>query len=211
MTGPLAALALLSAQAPEPDVYRAIGASPFWQVTVRGDFTSFLTPGREMLVVETAPRQETEHGFTHRRDDLSISVEHGDCRDGVTGWTYADRVTVRTGGAAYQGCGGTPRGRNIRADYGAAGSEPFWGLEIAAGRLTFDNDGQVVIVRAPRPVATGNGGRRRYHAPGIRILLKREDCEMEDERTYADTVTVNVGGRTFEGCGGPVIREAPAD
>lgn len=207
----LAALALLAVQPAEPDGYRAIGASPFWQVTIRSDFTSFLTPAREMLVVETAPRQETAHGFTHQRDDLSIAVEHGDCRDSITGSTYPDRVTVRSAGTVYQGCGGTPRGGNIRADYGASGSEPFWGLEIAAGRLTFDNDGQVVIARMPRPVVSGNNRRRRYTAPGISVLLKREDCEMEDERTYADTVTVIVLGRTFEGCGGRVIREAPED
>lgn len=210
----LAALAMLAATqaaAPEDEGYRAIGASPFWQVTIRSDFTSFLTPAREMLVVETAPRQETEHGFTHRRDELSIAVEHGDCRDSVSGRIYADRVTVRSGGTVYQGCGGAPRGRNIPADYGASGSEPFWGLEIAAGRLTFDNDGQVVIARTPRPVVTGNGRQRRYLAPGISVLLKREACEMEDERTYADTVTVTVSGRRFEGCGGRVIREAPED
>ena len=41
------------------------------------------------------------------------------------------------------------------------------------------------------------------------MLLKREDCELEDERVYADAVTVIAGAWTVEGCGGEVIQEAP--
>jgi uncharacterized membrane protein len=205
----LAALLLQTAAAPEPAPYRALGATPLWQVTINGDFTSFLTPAREMLVVETPQRRETGHGFSLSADALSIAVEHGDCRDALSGRTFADRVTVRIGTASYEGCGGASRSAGVPVPYSASGSEPFWGLEIADGRLTFDNDGQVVIVRAPRPFVTGNGGMRRYNAPGISVLLKREDCDDEGEQTHSDTATVVVAGRTFEGCGGTVIREAP--
>jgi heat shock protein HslJ/uncharacterized membrane protein len=204
-------LAMTLAQATlvsEPEDYRALGASPLWQATIRDDFISFLTPAREMLVVETPSRQETEPGFVYSADALSISVEHADCRDALTGRTFADRVTVRIGETRYEGCGGASRSAGRPVSYGAAGSEPFWGLEIADGRLTFDNNGEVVIVRAPRPLVTGNGGRRRYNAPGISVLLKREDCEMDDERVYADNVTVTISGRTFEGCGGRVLPPA---
>lgn len=205
----LAALALMAARAAAPEPYRALGAAPLWQATINSDFMSFLTPGREMLVIETPPRQETELGFAHSTDAFSISIEHAVCRDTLTNAPFADRVTVRVGEAHYEGCGGMPLATEVPPPYGAAGSEPFWGLEIANGRITFDNDGQVVIVRAPAPLVTGNNSRRRYNAPGISILLKRENCELEDARTYADAVTVTVGGRTFEGCGGRVIRDAP--
>jgi heat shock protein HslJ/uncharacterized membrane protein len=206
---PFAAMMLAQATlVSEPGDYRALGASPLWQATIRDDFISFLTPAREMLVVETPSRQETEPGFAYSADALSISVEHAVCRDALTGRTFADRVTVRIGETRYEGCGGASRSAARPVSYGAAGSEPFWGLEIADGRLTFDNNGEVVIVRAPRPLVTGDGGMRRYRAPGISVLLKREDCEMEDERIYADTVTVTVSGRTFEGCGGRVLPPA---
>lgn len=207
----LLALLALAAQAGEPEPYRALGASPFWQLTINDDFTSFLTPARKLLVVETPPRQETELGFSRSSAALSIMVEHHDCTDALTRQAYADRVTVRIGEARYEGCGGAARGVARPARYRASGSEPFWGLDIADGRLTFDNDGQVVIVAEPRPLVTDNNSRRRYNAPGISVLLRRVDCESEDERAYADTVTVNVAGRTFEGCGGPVVRDAPED
>jgi uncharacterized membrane protein len=207
-----AAIALAQAAPPplpEPGGYRAFGAAPLWEATIRRDFTSFLTPDREMLVVQTAPRQETELGFAYSSDALAISVEHAACRDALTGAAFADRVMVRVGETRFEGCGGRPLAAGAAEPYGAAGGEPFWGLEIGNGRLTFDYDGRVVIVPAPRPQVTGNNRSRRYDAPGISVLLRREDCESEDERAYADVVIVTVGGRRFEGCGGPVVREAP--
>jgi hypothetical protein len=41
------------------------------------------------------------------------------------------------------------------------------------------------------------------------VAILRRDCELDDERTYADTVTVTAGARTVHGCGGRVVREAP--
>jgi len=102
----LAALTLLAAQAGEFEPYRALGAAPLWQATINRDFMSFLTPGREMLVIETPPRQETELGFAHSTDAISISVEHAACRDARTHAAFADRVSVRIGEAHYEGCGG---------------------------------------------------------------------------------------------------------
>ncbi|HYI49433.1 MAG TPA: hypothetical protein VEX35_13310 [Allosphingosinicella sp.] len=208
LLGATIALAAQTAE-PPPQSYRAIGASPLWQAAIHGEFMTFETPGRDRLTVPTPARQETELGYAHGTSDFSISVEHGECTDALNGWTYPDRVTVQAGEDRYEGCGGDPLGANVPAGYGAAGGEPFWSLEIADGRLYFGVNEYVVMVPAPAPQVTGDGSSRRYTAPGISVLLKREDCELEDERVYADAVTVTAGAWTVQGCGGQVIREAP--
>lgn len=207
----LAAFLAFAAQAPEPDSYHAIGAAPLWQASVYGDAMTFETPGRDRLTVDTPVRQETELGFAYSADAFSISVEHAVCRDALTGDAYADRVTVRVGETRYEGCGGRPLATEVPAPYGAAGGEPFWSLAIADGRLYFGVNDEVVIVPAPAPLVTGDGRRRRYIAPGISVLLKRENCELEDGRVYADAVTVTAGTWTVEGCGGRVVREGPGE
>lgn len=207
----LAALALLAAQTAEPAPYSAIGTGPLWQAAIHPDAMTFETHGRDRVSVDRPARQDNANGFVYRTDDLVIAVAHGDCTDALTHRVYADRVTVQNGGTIYQGCGGAARGWSRPAPYGAAGGEPFWSLEIADGRLYFGVNDEVVIVPAPRPLVTGNGRTRRYTAPGIEVLLRQENCELEDERVYADAVTVRAGHWTVEGCGGRVIREAPGE
>jgi uncharacterized membrane protein len=207
----LAAFAFLAAQGAPPVDYRAVGTSPLWLVTITPDSMTFSLTGREMVNVTPPPRQETELGFAYSTQDFGVAVAHADCTDALTGRTYRDTVTVRVGAEQYQGCGGPPRGANPPARYDASGSEPFWWLEIADGRIIFNIDDQPLIVRAPRPLVTGDGGMRRYNASGLSVLLRRRHCEDEGERTYADMVTVTAGDRTVEGCGGRVLREAPED
>lgn len=206
----LAAFALLAMEAAAPESYRAIGASPLWQAWIYGEAMTFETHGRDRLSVQRPARQETAAGFVYRADELVITVTHSDCTDPLSHHVFADHVTVQAGGTVYQGCGGEARGSGRPEPYGAAGGEPFWSLEIADGRLYFGVNDEVAIVPAPRPLVTGNGRTRHYRAPGIDVLLRRENCELEDERVYADTVTVRAGHWTVEGCGGRVVREAPS-
>jgi uncharacterized membrane protein len=205
----VALLALLAAQAAEPEPYHAIGATPLWQASIYDYGMSFETPGRDRLFAETPVRRETETGFSYTGAEFTMAVEHGDCTDALSGRTFADRVTILVGETRFEGCGGSARSAAMPAPYGAGGSEPFWSLEIADGRLYFGVNDEVFIVRAPAPLVTGDGRTRRYTAPGISVVLRREDCELEDERVYADAVTVRAGTWTVEGCGGRVVREAP--
>ena len=207
----LAALVLLTAQGAQPESYRAIGAAPLWQAWIYGEAMSFETPGRGRVSVERPARHETGRGYTYSSGDFTLSVEHGDCTDALSRRVFVDRVTVRVGGARFDGCGGARRGPVGPEPYGAAGGEPFWSLEIGDGRLYFGVNDDVWIVPVPRPHVTRNGRNRRYTAPGITVLLRREDCGLEDERTYADTVTVVAGQWRVLGCGGRVVREAPGD
>lgn len=205
----LAAFASLAAQAAEPEPYRAIGTAPLWQAWVSGTSLSFETPGRERLYAESATRQETGRGVVYTSPGLSLSVEHAACTDSLSGHVFADRVTVRVGPSTYSGCGGARR--SGWAPYTAGGGEPFWSLEIGDGRLYFGVNDDVWIVRAPRAVTSRDGRTRRYTAPGVSVTLRRQNCELEDERTYADAVTVTAGHWRVEGCGGRVVREAPED
>lgn len=205
----LAALLLAQAAAPEPEPYRALGAVPLWEASIGGGFMSFATPGRERITIETPPREETELGFAHSSGALSISVEHGRCTDRLTGRSFTDSVRVRVGETHYEGCGGRSPGASALPAYMAAGGEPFWSLEIADGRLSFGVNDETVIVPAPRPRMTRDGSIRIYEGEGISVRLRRRACELEDERVYADEVTVRAGHWTVRGCGGRVIREAP--
>lgn len=205
----LAALALVAAQDATPEYYRAIGAAPLWQAGVGSGYMSFETTGVPATNVEAPAPQRTAQGITWRTSELTISVTHGACTDALTRRVYADRVTVRTGATTYQGCGGAPRGWTRPPSYIAGGGEPFWSLEIADGRLYFGVNEDVVIVPTPRVVASRSRRTRTYTAPGIRVTLRRENCEQEDERVRADDVRVVAGQWRVEGCGGRVVRGAP--
>ena len=202
----LIALAL-AAQVVTPEPYRALGAAPFWSARLYGGRMAFETPGRDILNVEMPPREETKPGFAHVTPDFSISVEHARCTDPLTGRPFADKVTVRVGDTLFEGCGGRSPSPALPR-YSAAGSEPFWWVEIADGRLTFQRDERVDIVPVPASRSTRSGSLRVYETPGLSVAIRRRDGELDDGRTYADTVTVRARGQTVDGCGGRVVREA---
>ena len=208
---PLLALLALAAQAAEPESYKAIGNGPLWQAWVYAEAMTFETPGRDRVHAQRPGREAIANGFVYRSDEIVITVTHGDCTDALSRRVFADHVSVRAGGTDYRGCGGEPRGPRRPDPYSAAGGEPFWSLEIGDGRLYFGVNDDVVIVPAPRARVTRGGRIRRYSAPGIDVLVRREDCGLEDERIYADAVTVVARQWTVQGCGGRVVREAPGD
>ena len=207
----LAAIALLAAQDAVPASYRAIGTGPLWQAAVGNNFMSFETTGVPALNLEAPAPERTAQGVTWRSAELTISVTHGDCTDALTRRVYADRVIVQAGGTTYQGCGGAPVGWTRPEPYFAAGGEPFWSLEIADGRLYFGVNDDVFIVPTPQMVATRDLRTRHYRGDGISVTLREEECGLEDERVYADLVTVRAGQWRVEGCGGRVVREPPTD
>ncbi len=200
----------LAAQVVTPEPYRAVGASPLWDARIGEGIMVFETPDRDILRVEMPPREETELGFAHSTPDFSISVEHASCTDPLTRRVFADKVTVRVGDTHFEGCGGRALSPALPA-YSAAGGEPFWWVEIYDGRLAFQMDERVDIVPVPALRSARNGSLRVYEARGLSLAIRRQNCDLEDDRTYADTVTVRARGRTVVGCGGVVLREAPGD
>lgn len=92
--------------------------------------------------------------------------------------------------------------------YTALGTEPFWSLRIDDREMRFDPaDGAVVAVAVPRPTRTFNG--ERYVTRRLSATIANVECsDGMSDRSYADTVTVQVDGRTLRGCGGAVLSGA---
>lgn len=99
--------------------------------------------------------------------------------------------------------------QGVTPPYTADGSEPFWSLEIRAGRITYQRDGETTSVARPARRATANG--YRYETPQIIVDIKHERCTDEAATVRIDSVTVTVGDETVDGCGGEVLRTEPED
>lgn len=92
--------------------------------------------------------------------------------------------------------------------YAALGSEPFWLLSIGDDRIVLRTpDGESVW---PRTMRTNVEGVRSWESGEIRIVARPGPCTAENERAYADYVTVTLPGRQLAGCGGPLLaRDRP--
>lgn len=86
--------------------------------------------------------------------------------------------------------------------YRALGTEPFWSVTIGGGRMIYDSaNGPRFSVPAPRPRTTFNG--HRYESQRLTVDVVHTRCsDGMSDRTYADTVQVNVDGENLRGCGG---------
>src|SRR4051812_7080668 len=84
--------------------------------------------------------------------------------------------------------------------YQALGTEPFWSLTIDGSTIRYEPaGGRVVRVAKPRPIVGFNG--ERYQARGMTVDITHVECsDGMSDRTFHDTVTVNVAGRTLRGC-----------
>lgn len=91
--------------------------------------------------------------------------------------------------------------------YRALGTEPFWSVTVADGRMTYESPDGGFSVPAPRVRETGDG--RRYETPRITLDIWAAECSdgMSDRR-FADTVRATVDGRTLNGCGGAILPPA---
>lgn len=92
--------------------------------------------------------------------------------------------------------------------YRALGTEPFWAITIANGRMTYSTPDGGFSVRAPRGRELGDG---RIWQTG-RIMLQSSNRECSDgmsDRRYSQTVRALVDGRALEGCGGEFTEPSP--
>ncbi|MBO9623254.1 MAG: META domain-containing protein [Sphingomonas sp.] len=92
----------------------------------------------------------------------------------------------------------------------ARGTEPFWSLTIDGSTMRFQpSDGRAVSVSRPRPIVGFNG--ERYVTRPMTVDITHVECsDGMSDHTYHDTVSVQVGGRRFKGCGGAVLSGRPA-
>jgi heat shock protein HslJ len=100
------------------------------------------------------------------------------------------------------GCATVPAGEN--EPYRALGTEPFWSITVAGGRMTYNTPDGGFSVPAPRAEETGDG--RIYRTRRMTLHIWRGECSdgMSDNR-YPQTVRAEVDGRTLNGCGGAAM------
>lgn len=103
---------------------------------------------------------------------------------------------------ALAGCATAAESRE--APYRALGTEPFWSITVANGRMTYETPEGGFSVRAPRPRETGDG--RIYRTRRITLHIWHGECSdgMSDNR-YPQTVRATVDGRELRGCGGGTL------
>jgi heat shock protein HslJ/uncharacterized membrane protein len=93
------------------------------------------------------------------------------------------------------------------APYVAHGTEPFWDVTIAGGRIVDRSaEGARVAARTPPRRAIRNG--YRYVTPRFRIDVTHVRCgDGMGDRVYADTFRISFpgGGPPLDGCGGAVL------
>jgi heat shock protein HslJ len=95
--------------------------------------------------------------------------------------------------------------------YSAYGTEPFWNLRIAGGRMIYEVvDEPSLSVALPRPVAIRAG--RRYATPRMTVEITNEGrCnDGMSDHYWSERVRIWFGrrsGRALDGCGG--VRVSP--
>jgi heat shock protein HslJ len=92
--------------------------------------------------------------------------------------------------------------------YRALGTEPFWAVTIADGRIRYERAGEPGFsVAAPPPRTSFNG--HRYETSRLTVDVTHGQCsDGMSDRVYADTVTVMLDGETLRGCGGEILPPA---
>jgi uncharacterized membrane protein len=86
--------------------------------------------------------------------------------------------------------------------YEASGSEPFWALKIAKGKMAYTSANGPNVTEAILSQANLANGYR-YRGKRISVVTHHEKCQDANEEIfYSDTVKVTVDGQTVSGCGG---------
>ena len=96
--------------APTGDYYRALGQEPGWTLTIGGGRIDYVGHYGETRI--TVPRPEPRTSFNGHRYEtprLIVDITHVRCNDAMSGFGFADTVTVTADGETYRGCGGERR------------------------------------------------------------------------------------------------------
>lgn len=102
--------------------------------------------------------------------------------------------------AALLPCAAAPQSRTEA--YRASGTEPFWALTIDTQQMRFEPlGGRTITVATPKVIHGLAGDIYRTLRLSVNVVHRRCSDGMSD-RDWPDTVTVQAGGRTWQGCGG---------
>lgn len=104
----------MTSEAPSEPVrassYTARGQEPGWLLTIgdtqidyRGDY------GETRITVPRPEPRTTFNGHRYETARLVVDVTHSRCNDAMSGFGFADQVTVTADGKTFKGCGGERR------------------------------------------------------------------------------------------------------
>lgn len=93
-------------------------------------------------------------------------------------------------------------------EYRASGTEPFWSLVVDDHHIRLNQvDARSISVVVPKARSITNG--RQYVTQAMTVAIVRQPCsDGMNDRRYPDAVTVHVGRRRLQGCGGLADRTA---
>lgn len=134
--------------------------------------------------------------------------------DDVLFWSRGDEALLRVGGREYRGCtmdrGGWvwAAARRRGVEFRASGNEPGWYLELSRGdslHMEYDYGEHQLTVATPDPVVDSAGDRRliRFETSesALRVTIVDESCVAMSGTAFPATVTVDVDGTSYRGCG----------
>jgi uncharacterized membrane protein len=88
-------------------------------------------------------------------------------------------------------------------DIDARGTEPFWGVQVRAGKLTLTRPDHPDVT-APHQGPRLEGDAAVFGVDGLRLTLRKGDCsDGMSDNTYPLTAEVVVAGETLKGCAAP--------
>ena len=135
-------------------------------------------------------------------------------REGVLFWNRGDEALLRVDDEEYRGCtldrGGRvwAEARRRGVDFRASGNEPGWYLELRRGdslHLVYDYGEGELTVAAPQPEVQREQERVVYESQtperDLRLTIEAEPCVDMAGTEYPKTVTVELDGKRYRGCG----------
>jgi uncharacterized membrane protein len=88
-----------------------------------------------------------------------------------------------------------------QGDYRAIGTEPFWDLNIGRDMVFTDRGNNISVTEPTPPPRSGFAGET-YQGRRLSVNIVHAACsDGMSDRSYPDTVNVNVDGRAYRGCG----------
>lgn len=133
---------------------------------------------------------------------------------GIVFWNKGEEALLIVGEEEYRGCTQDRGGwvwaaaRRRGADFRASGNEPGWYLELSRGdslHLEYDYGERELTVATPEPAGGTTGGRVRYRAETaehvLTVTIEDEPCVAMSGTEFPKTVTVEVDGKSYRGCG----------
>jgi heat shock protein HslJ len=117
--------------------YHAVGEESGWTLDIGPREMRFSGPYGEGPIVQPTPR--AINGFAgeiYQTPRLNVNVVHGQCRDGMSGRAWPDKVQVRADSRSFEGCGGPSELGQAPVPGSGPLADSHWRVVSVNGRAT---------------------------------------------------------------------------